>query len=265
MMDMELWQTHLIEQDQCLEAQVGPLQLWLRLSGDEIRIATKHRRDTESLVKTVPLHPAAERKPAGLDWSRWVCGSCNQVLLTPVTPDRPVVVRPEVPLKIPPGCEASFFFGVPLWVRITAGETTKIQLCEEPSVTVSNIWFGDPMSGDLCYSLRTRARRSISDSQVDPHRAVCPVTIHNAAPVQVNIERFCVHVAHLSIYPGTSRLWTGGVKIIFKGEDEISLLEYSENPPTYEVVGKVLSKPRLPAKKSILKKSIGSFGLFGGV
>jgi hypothetical protein len=265
MVDMELWQPHRIEQDQCLEAQVGPLQLWLRRSGDEIRIATKQRRDPESRLKAVPLHPAAERKPAGLDWSRWVCGSCEQVLLMPVTPHRPVVVRPEVPLKIPPGREALFFFGLPLWVRITVGDTKKVQLCEEPSVTVSNIWFGDPMSGDLCYSLRTRARRWLSDDQIEQHRAVCPVTICNAAPVQVDIERFCVHVAHLSIYPGISRLWTGGVQITFKGEDEISQVEYSENPPTYEEVDKVLSKPRLPVKKSIFKKSISSLGLFNGV
>jgi len=264
MMDMELWQPHQIEQDQCLEAQVGPLQLWLRRSGDEIRIATKHRRDIESLVKAVPLHPAAERKPAGLDWSRWVCGSCDQLLLTPVTPDRPVVVRPEVPLKIPPGREALFFVGVPLWVRITAGDANKVQLCEVPSVTLSNIWFGDPMSGDLCYSLRTRARREFSDSKAEPHRAICPVTIRNAAPMQVDIERFCVHVAHLSIYPGTSRLWTGGVQITFKGEAETSPVEYSEKPPTYEEVDKTLSEPRAPVKKRLLIKSLGNFGYFGG-
>jgi hypothetical protein len=82
--------------------------------------------------------------------------------------------------------------------------------------------------------------------------------------MQVDIERFCVHVAHLSIYPGTSRLWTSGVQITFKGENETSQVEYSEKPPTYEAVDKVLSKPRLPVKKSIFKKSIGSFGLFNG-
>ena len=261
---MELWQPHQIEQDQCLEAQVGPLQLWLRRSGDEIRIASKHRKDTESLLKAVPLHPAAERKPAGLDWSRWVCGDCDQIGLMPVTPDRPVVVRPEVPLKIPPGREALFFVGLPLWVQITAGDTTKVQLCEVSSVTLSNIWFGDPMSGDLCYSLRTRARREISDSQAEPHRTVCPVTIRNAAVSQVDIDRFCVHVAHLSIYPGSLRLWTNGVKISFRGDSEVSQLEYAETTPNYEEVGEALSKPRVPVKKRLLQKSLGSFGFLGG-
>ena len=120
------------------------------------------------------------------------------------------------------------------------------------------------MSGDLCYSLRTRARREISDSQVEPHRAICPVTIRNTAPMQVDIERFCVHVAHLSIYPGTSRLWAGGVQITFKGENETRQVEYSEKPPTYEEVDTALSEPRIPVKKRLLKKSLGSFGFLGG-
>ena len=264
MFEMDLWEPHRIEQDQCLEAQVGPLQLWIRRSGDEIHIASKHRKDSESSTKATALRVASERKPAGLDWGRWVCGNCGQVLLTPTTPDRPVVVRPEVPLKIPTGQEALFFVGVPVWVRITAGDAQKIQLCEEPSVSPSGIWFGDPMSGDLCYSLRSRARRELTDSQAEPHRAVCPVTIRNAAVTQVEIERFCVHTAHLSIYSERLRLWTNGVKITFKGDAEVSQLEYSEKPPPYEAVGEVLSKPRTLVKKKLLKKSLGSFGFFGG-
>lgn len=265
MIDMEIWEPHQIEQAQYLEGQVGPLQLWLRRSGDEIHIAVKHRRDSESQTKAFALRVAGERRPAGLDWSRWVCGDdCDRILLSPLTPDRPVVVRPELPVRIPPSHEALFFVGIPIWVQISTGNSDYTKLCEQPSVVLSNIWFGDPMSGDLCYSLRTRARRVISDSQAEPHRAVCPVKIRNAARGQVEIERFCVHVAHLSVYPGNSRLWTNGVQITFKGEDEVSQLEYSETPPAYEEVGNALSRPREPVKKRLFKKSLGGFGLFGG-
>lgn len=139
-----------------------------------------------------------------------------------------------------------------------------VQLCEQPSVLLSNIWFGDPMSGDLCYSLRTRARREIANWQTEPHRAVCPVTIRNAANTQLDVERFCVHAVHLSVFAGASRLWTNGVKITFKGEAEVSQLEYADKPPGYEEVGEVLSKPRTLIKKTLLKRSLGGFGLFGG-
>lgn len=265
MIDMEAWEPHRIEHGECLEAQVGPLHLWLRKSGDEIHIATERRKDTESLTRISAFQAVTELKRTRLDWGRWVCGEeCNKVALTPVTPDRPVVVRPELPVKIPPEGKALFFVSVPIWVRITAGNGKSSKLCEKPSVDLSNIWFGDPMSGDLCYSLRSRARREIADKQVQPHRAVCPVTIRNASAEQVNVERFCVHVAHLGVYPGTSRLWTNGVKIGFKGEAEASQLEYSEKPPAYEKVGKVLSQPRTPVKTKLLKRSLGGFGLFGG-
>jgi hypothetical protein len=264
-MDTELWQPHHIEQGQCLEAQVGPLKLWLRRNVDEVHIAVKHSTDSEDFTKTVAPKVLSGQEPDGLDWGRWVYDKCKEIVLRPVTPDRPVVIRPEVPLRIPPGQEALFFVSIPLWIRILVGDGEKIQLCEKPSVKLSNIWFGDPMSGDLCYSLRSRARREIADPQVEPHRAVCPVTIRNEAISQVEIERFCLHVAHLGVYSGASRLWTNGVQINFKGEDEISLLDYSKKAPTYETINKVLSEPRTPVKKSLLKRSFGNLGLFSGI
>jgi hypothetical protein len=264
-MDMELWQPHRIGHGQCLEAQVGPLQIWLRRKGDELHIAVERQTDSEDLTNIIVPKLLDGEEPAGLDWGRWVYDKCKEIVLTPVTPDRPVVVRPEVPVKIPPGQQALFFVSIPLWIRISVGDGDRIQLCEKPSVKLSNIWFGDPMSGDLCYSLRSRARREISDSQVEPHRAVCPVTIRNTAINQVEIERFCLDVEHLSICLGVSRLWTNGVQINFKGEDEISLLEYSKKPPTYEAIEKILSEPRTPAQKSLLKRSIGNLGLFSGI
>ena len=265
MVDMEVWQSNRIEDGQCLEVQIGPLQLWLRRKGDELHIASERQTDLENLTKATPPKLLVGQEPDDLDWGRWVYEKCNEVVLTPVTPDRPVVVRPEVPVRIPPGQQALFFVSIPLWIRISVGDGEKIQLCEKASVKLSNIWFGDPMSGELCYSLRRRARRDISDSQVVPHRAVCPVTIRNEAISQVEIERFCLHVEHLSVCLGASRLWTNGVQINFKGEDEISLLEYSKNPPTYEATEKVLSEPRIPVKKSLLKRSIGNLGLFSGI
>ena len=41
-------------------------------------------------------------------------------------------------------------------------------------------------------------------------------------------------------------------------------VEYSEKPPTYEEVDKTLSGPRVPVKKRLLTRSLGSFGFFGG-
>ena len=265
MIDMEVWKPRRIEQGKCLETQIGALLIHLRKCGDEIHISAENNRDYQDPAKAEGFRVVSGQDVADLDWNHWICGDeCNTIRLSPVMPDRPVVVRPELAVNIPSGKKALFFVGIPIWVRITAGEEGEIELCAEPSVDLSNIWFGDSMSGELGYSLRSRARREISEIQAEPHRALCPVTIRNTSHEQLKIERFCVHVEHLGVYPGKSRLWTNSVQIAFRGESEVSRLEYSEKPPAYEEVGNILSPPQTPVKATLLKRSLGGFGLFGG-
>lgn len=257
---MDIWKPFGVSPDQCYRTQIGPLRLRLRKAGDEIHIAVERLTDRgNSSVISAP-EPVDDSGIDDQDWSRWVCDpDVDTLQLMPKTPDRPVVVRPALPVNLPPNQKAVFFVTMPIWVGIAVGQGKQVLLCEEPSLIVSNIWFGDPMSGDLCYSLRTRARRQIMDIQTDPHRAVCPVTIHNAATKGVEISRFCVRAEHLHIYLGQSRLWANGVSITFKGENEISQVSYAEESPDFEPIERVLSEPRIPMKKPILKRSIGGF------
>jgi small-conductance mechanosensitive channel len=50
MIDIEIWEPHQIERGECLEAQVGPLQLWLRKIMQEI----KERFDAEGIEIPFP-------------------------------------------------------------------------------------------------------------------------------------------------------------------------------------------------------------------
>ncbi|MGB2806737.1 MAG: DUF432 domain-containing protein [Sedimentisphaerales bacterium] len=266
MMDMELWQPHRIQQGQCLEAQVGPLKLWLRRKGDELHIAVGRQTDSDDLTKAIAPQLASEQEPADLDWGRWIVREeMNTFQLLPIMPDRPVVVHPELPVKIPNGHEALFFVSIPVWVRVLVGEKKPIDLCEMPVLILSNTWFGDPMSGQLCYSLRSRARRQIKDSEPNPSRAVCPVKIRNTSPKQLDIERLCVHVEHLKTYSGDKNLWTNGITVTFRGEDQVSKIDYSRERPDFEPIGEMLSEARAPVKESVLKRSVGSFKFFSGM
>ena len=110
--------------------------------------------------------------------------------------------------------------------------------------------------------MRTRARRDIRETQPRPHRAVCPVRIRNSAPQQLDLERFCVHVEHLTLYQGTTRLWANQIDITFRGDNEVSQLDYAKHAPTFETVGEVICHPRRPLKESLLERSLGSLGLF---
>jgi hypothetical protein len=260
---MDVWKPATIEPEECFHAQVGPLGLWFKRTQDELHIAVD-RLSEEAKSETVPIARLAGPEPEGLDWGRWIIGSSQTVQLAPIMPDRPVVVRPEVPVKIPTDKEALFFVSIPVWIRVTAG-SEQMALCEEPSVILSNIWFGDCLSGELCYSLRSRARRQITDSVPQPHRAVCPVQIRNAAPTQLDVERFCVHVEHLRIYSGENWLWTNRIDITFKGEEMVGQIAYAKSAPAFESVGTMLSEARTPLKETLLRKSLGGFKRLSGM
>lgn len=262
---MDLWKPVEVEQGVRMAARVGPLGIWLRRRDDELHIAFHHSAEGEASSRAEPLAPSSETPPSGMRWARWVVGEDGRrVRLLPVMPDRPVVVRPESPVRIPSGHEALFFVSIPVWVRIVAGEGDRLVLCEEPSTILSKIWFGDLHSGELCYSVKTRARREVSASETRAYRAVCPTRLRNASPAQLEIERLCVHVEYLRTYEGQRQLWTNEVTVTVQGEEQTGQVRYAEEPPGIEGVGELLSEARTPLTRSLLKRGIGGLRLFGG-
>ena len=63
----------------------------------------------------------------------------------------------------------------------------------------------------------------------------------------------------MNIYKGTTRLWTNEVKIRFQGEDSVSKIDYGQKPPEFEEAEDIIKKARTPWKKTLLKKSLGTF------
>jgi hypothetical protein len=264
---MDIWgSSKSLDLDKQYRAQIGPLCLWLKHHFDEIHIAVEYAEDEAVESEAFTFSCTEEYTGETLDWKRWVVGeNSNAVSILPIMPDRPIVVRPEVPVKIPEGHEALFFVNIPVWVEIVLDNTEEIALCKEPSIVLSNIWFGDPMSGELCYSLRTKASRQVIDTNPKPHRATCPVRILNTTNSQLDVDRFCVHVEHLNMYKGISRLWTNEVRISFQGEDAVSRIDYAKEQPEYEETDQIISKARTIWKKTLLKRSLGTFRLLTGI
>jgi len=263
---MDIWKTkNNLDLDKHYRGQIGPLILWFLRQFDEIHIATKRLGDELVEDDIVSFASSDENQQESLDWKRWVVGEkSNTISILPIMPDRPVVVRPEVPVKIPEGHEALFFVSIPVWVKIVIVNSEESILCEEPSIILSNIWFGDPMSGELCYSLRSRARRQIVDAEAKPHKAICPVRIKNVARSQLDVDRFCINVEYLKIYKGQNQLWTNEIHISFQGEDAASRIDYLQKSPEYEAVDGILSDAKTKWKKTLIKKSLGTFKLLAG-
>ncbi len=241
--------------------KIGSLHLWITKSGDEWLLASKQvAGDLDSKEVIVAR---AQEKPEELLWNRFVfTEESNIIQLIPVLQDRAIVVGSEIPVKILPGGRALFFVNIPVWVRVYTGENRKAILTEIPTVTLSNTWFGDPMSGELCYSLRSHARRSIQNMGVYPQRAVCPIRVKNKSTNQLDFQKLCVHAEHLKVYEGKSRLWTNEVNIDFFGEDEPSEVGFSNTEPTFEEGCKLLCEERIPVDRSLLKKSVSILKYF---
>ena len=256
---MDMWQQQTLNPHQEYCTQFGPLSLWVTKVDDEIHVGLQRNAD-ERTNALQGLTPSSDPPSSYQERSRWIVGEgTHPIQLLPCLPNRPVVVRTDLPVKIPAGKTAVFFVSIPLWLRLQTAKDPVTDLGEYPTVIRSNIWFGDVVSGELCYSLISRARRNVEDADHPIYKAVCPVKIRNLSKERLDIERFCVHVHHLSLYQGKHLLWTNEVTVTFHGKEAVSKLDYARKTPSFEKALTLVTPPRTPLKEKLLKRSLFSF------
>jgi hypothetical protein len=255
---IDIWRPTKIGVNEVVRRTIGPLTLWLKRLSYEWMLGT-HRVEEDDVPGDAPEDL---REPEEGEWLRWAAGDETSMFrLLPMMPDRPVVVRPVSPLSVPPNRQALLFVGIPIWVRIIAGAELRFVLREEPTVAPLLTWFGDYAAGELCYMLRTRARRTIEPADIRAHRAVCPVRVQNGWTAPLEFDRLCIHVAHLSVYTARAQLWTNEVRVTFRGPADPSQVDYADGAPTAETITGILGEPRAPATRSLLHRSFA--GLWG--
>lgn len=251
-----LWQSFQITDEQCYMRQVGPLKILIRRQGDEWMVASTDNPDQIEIRNTAVL----DTIPEAVEWRRYVfSGNSKTVQLSPVSPDRSVVVRPESVLKIESGARALFYVLIPVWIKIAVGTQKKHSLDELPSKILSNTWFGEPHEGELCYYLKTWAKRSLDGMVSRPHQMVCPVYIKNGSSTDLLFNRLCIRTGFLSIYQGASWLWTNKVFVQFRGVNQTSKIKYDYEIPDFEPDCYLVGSPR---QKPLREFSIKSFDNF---
>ncbi len=241
----------------------GPLDLWIRRQRGEWHVASFQESDLESRAAyweegTAP-HDAA--------WERWIVGGASRsIVIRPLPPDRPIVVRPEMPVCLGPGQSTHFFIGLPLWVEVSAGSPTASEvLCDLPSIRLSNTWFGTPQEGELCYAMRTHAHRHAADLLDRQHRCICPLQVRNSSQEVLSFERICVRCQHLHVYRGPDRFWSNVVRLSYRGRQEWSRVIYGRNPPEGSEATEVVAEPRKRVSRGFNLQSFQSGGLIGGM
>ncbi len=263
-----IWEPKQLSGEGWYHAGIGPLDLWIRRSPQDWYVA--HERDPgreQEEIPPAPLHPAQTNADVDrLTWNRWVAGEeAARVRLVPCMPDRAVVIRPRYPLNVPGGKEVLFFVSIPVWARVQVGDRASLALCELPTVVLSKTWFGDPITGELCYSLKTKVLRQIDMLENHAHLAVCPVLIRNQAFAELDFQRICIRVEYLSLYRGQTRLWTNQVEVQFHGEELNSTIITGRGAPDFERTAEKLSEARLAPQRSLLKKSFSFLKALSGI
>ncbi len=244
----------------CRNLRLGPLTLHARRSCDEWQIALERQRAARGAVSGEITAVDENLDAEGLDWHRWVVADASGGLeLLPAMPDRPVVVRPDHPITIPAREKAKFYVSVPVWVRVLARPAGNV-LLDVPSLVMSNIWYGDFMEGELCYSLTSRARRELAAPGADEFsRAVCPVVVANDAAEELRLERLCIRVQHIGVLEGSGRLWTNRVDVEFRGGDRGEHITYGRSAPDECPEARQLTQPRVPEAVSLLRRTFRGF------
>lgn len=158
----------------------------------------------------------------------------DTITVSPALADRPVIVRPESPLSIPPGERVTVYASTPVWMALQlqvrrpkrgAKGPSPVVLTELPTFRPTDTWFGpSTREGELCYAVRTAARTAVADLPLRPHRAVTPVTVENQAATPMEITRLEAPLPFLALHVDRSgRLWTDGVSFVREADDDTSV------------------------------------------
>ncbi|MDF3130309.1 hypothetical protein P0Y35_13960 [Kiritimatiellaeota bacterium B1221] len=194
--------------------------------------------------------------PEDVSWRRLASvDDVPAINVLPAYPNRAVVVRPEYPYNLLPGERVNIFVGVP--VSVTLQSPKGILLMEEPVHPLSSTWFGSPTDGELCFGMRTLARREGENLDFGPARVICPVRIRNQSKEKISFERLCLRVQYLNIYEnGHRRLWANESSVMVRGDESWSRLAFASKAPAYVKNPKLLVHGKEDARGTFLIRAL---------
>jgi len=256
------WGETTLKVGDCRHWRVGPLGFWVRRAELEWQV-TEERYDDEGLA-------VATKRPAPPEdavWTRWASGEVDPpVRIRPMTPDRPVVVRPAQPFRVLKGGTARIYIRMPVWVRIElAVENDPLPLIDIPTVRMSNTWFGSVFEGTLCYWTETSARRRYDNVEPRPHLVTTPMFIHNKVEAELPLEKLCLRTAGLGIYEGSGELWASEVRATNTGPGAPEQIEISSGPPEEAREAELVFEPRQKPRGGMLARTFGFLGSLPGL
>jgi len=223
--------------------EVGPLTIWLRGVENELWVAS--HRAPEGVTPT-------QEPPDDASWSRWALHEDHRHLrVSPVFPDRSLVVKPEHAFTLTRRARARIYMRVPAWVRLEAMTRpggARTLLTEIPAVHLSDTWWGDFLDGELAYWLTTKGRRHVTPDLFEPHLVMSALQMDNVSGDDLVVDKISLRVEHLSIYLKDGWLWAEEVRVEYHGEDEGSEIHMDDLPPAEAAGATEISPARHQAR-----------------
>ncbi len=241
-----------------LDLTIGPLRLAIVRTDSEWRLGFEYDDGVES--DRVRAEPISQLPDDRAIQERYAVGGAEATLvLDPATADRAVVVRPRVPVFVPPGETLRVFVSSPVWVRVRAARNRTV-LREIPAKRLTDTWFGSSTrDGELAYALRSNARTSLSELPPMRHRVLTPVTVRNRSEAMLPVDRLSLPVPYLSVFAdGRRRLWTEAVAMTRTEDDELAALDIGQGAPAEAESAEQVSKPRAAADTNLLVRAFST-------
>jgi len=259
--NLQFWIQREMPADKVCLWRLGNLRLWILREDSEWALAEENGES--HLIDCTFVPP--DVTPQNVEWKIFAFDRIHRnFFLEPHVPDRPVVLRPDFPVTLPPGESALYFARIPIHVQFKVIKTTGTQ--EEPillsqiaSYRMSDTWFGSPEEGEFCYAARMTARRNLDDLEAAPNHLVVPLELHNESRIDLRFEKVCLRLQYSDIFAGRMHLWGNRVKVTYRGKEPLSEVSYGKEAPDFEPALKriVSSVEKAP---NIIRRSFGWIG-----
>jgi hypothetical protein len=255
-----VWDRINISLKQCVAWRFPTRSIWVERMDNEWHVLSLAQEGWRGTVRREPV--ARAQKPESSLWRHYLHKEVGPVQPISILPDKPLVVRPDRALTLLPGQKALFFLEVPVWFRLCTTVPRRLRIFEEAIMVLSKTWFGDPITGELCYGLATRLHQGMDSVEPSAFLAICPLSIANDSDTDLQFEKICLHVENLSVFRGSRRLWTNKLNVVFRGPEQATQIEIDRRAPDFEKGLALFAEARQPAAGWNIRKTFGMLKSF---
>lgn len=175
----------------------------------------------------------------------------DSLILAPALPSKPLVFKGKG-ISVLPKARFHFFLKIPLVFQFYHTKKTEEHLITEiSSVRLSDTWFGEPQDGEPAYALDNSYALELENLDLDYFEAVCPVSVINNSDKILELQRMIIRVENLGLYRVNNKIFTGLLKLEYKGKDTMSSASYVTSKAIHGEKPLVISKPRNEDKVSL--------------